>query len=241
MSAVTGDRAPARPSRRRILHLRQETIESMFGYAYTILMTDLLLVLANLPLAVLLFVSRDALQAWPTVLLLSLTLAPSLAGAFEVFRRMRGEEPPRPFAAFWHGYRSRGGAAALLGLVTALVIGFVLYDGAILTGTVWAPLLAPTLAVVAAWAMATCTSALAGLVLYPQVSVRAIVKAAVYLSVRRWYFSVFALVLLGISTAAVIVQPVLGALVPGLLLYVVFANAEFAFRRAVEAEIAGTA
>ncbi|MFJ4166072.1 YesL family protein [Microbacterium sp. NPDC089698] len=236
MSAVSDERAAA--PRRGILRLRQETMESMFGYAYAILMTDLLLVLANLPLAVLLLVSRDALQAWPTVLLFSLTLAPSLAGAFEVFRRMRGEEPPRPFAAFWHGYRSRGATAALLGLVTALVIGFVLYDGAILTGTVWASLLAPTFAVVAAWALVACTSSLAGLVLYPQASARAIVKAAVYLSVRRWYFSAFALVLLGISAAAVIVQPVLGALVPGLLLYVVFANAEFSFRRAVETEVA---
>ncbi|MBS1673460.1 MAG: DUF624 domain-containing protein [Actinobacteria bacterium] len=236
MSAVTGERTGAR--RRGFPRLRQETMESMFGYAYAILMVDLLLVLANLPLAVLLFVSRDALQAWPTVLLLSLTLAPSLAGAFEVFRRLRGDEPPRPFAAFWHGYRTRGGTAALLGLATALVIGFILYDGAILTGTVWAPLLAPTLAMVAAWALATCTSALAGVVLYPQASVRAIVKAAVYLSVRRWYFSVFALALLGTSAAAVIVQPVLGALVPGLLFYVVFANAEFAFRRALEAEAA---
>jgi len=236
MSAVTDDLTV--PPRRRILHLRQETMESMFGYAYTILMTDLLLVLANLPLALLLFVAHDALQAWPTVLLLSLTLAPSLAGAFEVFRRMRGDEPPRPFAAFWHGYRTRGATAAVLGLATALVIGFVLYDGAVLTGTVWAPLLTPTFAVVAAWALVTCTSTVAGLVLYPQASLRAIAKAAVYLSVRRWYFSVFALALLGLSAAAVIVQPVLGALVPGLLLYVVFANAEFAFRRAVEAESA---
>lgn len=241
MSAVTDDRAPARPPRRRIRHLRQETMESMFGYAYAILMTDLLLVLANLPLAVLLVVAHDALQAWPTVLLASLTLAPSLAGAFEVFRRMRGDEPARPFAAFWHGYRSRGAAAALLGVATGLVIGFVLYDAAVFAGTVWAPLLAPTLAVVAVWALVTCTTAVAGLVLYPHVSVRAIVKAAVYLSVRRWYFSIAALVLLGTSAAAVVVQPVLGALVPGLLLYVVFANAAFAFRRAVEAEAAGAA
>ncbi len=229
MSAVGAERRTGR------LRLRHESMESLFGYAYAILMTDLLLVLANLPLAILLFVARDALQAWPTVLLLSLTLAPSLAGAFEVFRRMRGDEPPRPFAAFWSGYRRRGPAAALIGLVTALAIGFVLYDGAILAGA-WAALLAPTLTVVAAWALATCTSAIAGLVLYPRASVRAIVKAAVYLSVRRWYFSVFALVLLGITAAAVVAQPVLGALVPGLLLYVVFANAEFAFRRAVEAE-----
>jgi len=234
MSAMTDDRGTA--PRRGIPHLRQESMESMFGYAYAILMTDLLLVLANLPLAVLLVVAHDALQAWPTVLLASLTLAPSLAGAFEVFRRMRGDEPARPFAAFWHGYRSRGATAALLGVATALVIGFVLYDGAVFAGTVWAPLLAPTLAVVAAWALVTCTTAVAGLVLYPQVSVRAIVKAAVYLSVRRWYFSLVALVLLGFSAAAGVVQPVLGALVPGLLLYVVFANAAFAFRRAVEAE-----
>ncbi|GAB6856447.1 DUF624 domain-containing protein [Microbacterium xylanilyticum] len=238
MSAVPVERGRTARPRRGFLRLPQETMESMFGYAYAILMTDLLLVIANLPLAVLLFVARDALQAWPTALLASLTLAPSLAGAFEVFRRLRGDEPPRPFAAFWHGYRRRGAAAALIGLATALVVGFVLYDAAILTGTPWAALAAPTLGLAAAWAVATCTTAVAGLVLYPQASARAIVKAAVYLAVRRWYFSVFALALLGTAAAAVLVQPVLGALAPGLLLYVVFANADFAYRRALETEAA---
>lgn len=234
MSAEALGGRDARSPRRGIPRLRQESMESMFGYAYAILMTDLLLVLANLPLAALLFAARDALQAWPTTLLASLTLAPSLAGAFEVLRRLRSEEPARPFAAFWHGYRRRGAAAGLIGLAAGAVVGFVLYDGAILTGTLWAPLAAPALALAAAWALATCSTAVAGLVLYPRASTRAILKAAIYLSVRRWYFSVFALALMGIAAAAVIVQPVLGALVPALLLYVVFANADFAFRRALE-------
>jgi hypothetical protein len=55
--------------------------------------------------------------------------------------------------------------------------------------------------------------------------------------VRRWYFSVVGLVMVGLIGAAVLLQPVLGAvLVPGILLYAVFANAQYAFQRAVEAE-----
>lgn len=229
MSGTT-TRAP-----RGLFRLRHETLDTIFGYAYAILMVDVLLVLANLPLAVMLLVARDLLQAWPLLLVLSLTVAPSLAGAFEVYRSM-GEGQPRPFAAFRHGYRRRGGAAALAGLAAVLVVGFVLYDGAIVGGTVWAVLLGPTLLVVALLAVVTAVTTIAGLTVFASASLRATAKAALYLSVRRWYSSVLALVLLGLIVVALLMQPVLGALAPGLLLYPVFANAHYAFRRVLERE-----
>ena len=72
---------------------------------------------------------------------------------------------------------------------------------------------------------------------FPSASLRALVKAALYLTVRRWYFSVVALVMVALIGAAVLLQPVLGAaLVPGILLYAVFANAQYSFHRAVRAE-----
>jgi hypothetical protein len=184
-----------------------------------------------------LFVTVDSLQYWPFFLVLSLTLAPSVAGAFEVFRAMRDEGRPRPFAAFLHGYRRRGAAAFVVGLASAVVVALALFDGTALAGTVWAPLLGPLLAVLGVGSIAVELYALAGLVVFPSVSVRAIAKASLYLAVRRWYFSVVGLVMVGLIGAAVLLQPVLGAvLVPGILLYAVFANAQYAFQRAVEAE-----
>ncbi|HVX08833.1 hypothetical protein [Humibacter sp.] len=225
------------PARRRLLRIRHDTVETIFGYAYAILMVDVLLVASNLPLAIMLFVTVDSLQYWPFFLVLSLTLAPSVAGAFEVFRAMRDEGRPRPFAAFLHGYRRRGAAAFVVGLASAVVVALALFDGTALAGTVWAPLLGPLLAVLGVGSIAVELYALAGLVVFPSVSVRAIAKASLYLAVRRWYFSVVGLVMVGLIGAAVLLQPVLGAvLVPGILLYAVFANAQYAFQRAVEAE-----
>ncbi|MGN6199545.1 MAG: hypothetical protein ACTHNX_12925, partial [Humibacter sp.] len=78
---------------------------------------------------------------------------------------------------------------------------------------------------------------LSGLVVFESASLRALAKAALYLTVRRWYFSVVALVMVALIGAAVLLQPVLGAaLVPGILLYAVFANAQYSFHRALEAE-----
>lgn len=230
MSGTTA-RVPRAP--RGLARLRHETLDTIFGYVYAILMVDLLLVVANLPLVGMLLVARDALQAWPVVLVLSLTVSPSLAGAFEVYRSL-GDGSPRPFAAFWRGYRRRGAAAAVLGLAAAAVVGFVLYDGAIIAGTVWAVLLGPTLLVVALVAVATTLTAIAGLTVFERASVRAIAKAALYVAVRRWYFSALALVLVGLSVAALLAQPVLGMLAPGLLLYAVFANAHYGFRQVLQ-------
>ncbi|NNC13889.1 DUF624 domain-containing protein [Planctomonas sp. JC2975] len=222
-------------ARRGLFGLRNETMETIFGYAYALLMVDVLLVVFNLPLAVMLFVTVDSLASWPFFLLLSLTLAPSLVGAFEVFRSMKTEGRPRPFAAFWQGYRRRGGPAFIVGLVTAAVVGVVLLDGTITAGTVWAPLLGPLFAVLGIGSVAAALFALAGLVVFETASLKAVAKAALYLSVRRWYFSAVSLVMVALIAAAVLLQPVLGAaLVPGILLYAVFANAQYSFHRVVE-------
>jgi len=160
MTATT--RAAAPGARRPLFRLRHETMDTIFGYAYALLMVDVLLVVFNLPLAVMLFITMDSLQYWPFFLLLSLTLAPSLVGAFEVFRTMRDEGRPRPFAAFWQGYRRRGAAAFAVGLGAALVVALALFDGTALAGTVWAPLLGPLLAVLGIGSIAVALFTLTG-------------------------------------------------------------------------------
>ena len=234
-------RSAERGSRSRLFHVRHETMETIFGYAYALLMVDVLLVVFNLPLAVMLFVTVDPLASWPFFLLLSLTLAPSLAGAFEVFRAMREEGRPAPFPAFLRGYRGRGLPALAAGSATALIVGLALFDATVMSGTVWAPLLGPLLAVLGLGAVATALTTISGLVVFRTASLRAIAKASLYLTVRRWYFSVVALVMVALIGVAVLLQPVLGAaLVPGILLYAVFANAQYSLRRAVE-DAGGTA
>lgn len=216
--------------------LAQGTFEAVFGYVYTALAINAALIATNLPLAVALLLVPDPLISWPLFLLLSLTLAPSVAGAFAAMRAMRDDGPPRPLAEFWRGYRWAAWRSLVVGVATAAIVGVTLADLTAFAGTIWAPLLGPTLIVVAATSLAIAVVTLAGFALYPQVSARAIVKASIYLAIKRWYFSVMALALVGLSLAAVLVQPVFGAaFVPSVLLFAVWGNAHFSFTRLVEA------
>jgi uncharacterized membrane protein YesL len=228
--------AAAPVTRRRLFTVSHETFESMFGLVYTGLMVNVALVLANLPLAFFVFAVPDPLSSWPFFLLLSLTLAPSVAGAFGCFRAMKDDGPPRPLLAFWRSYRRNVLRSFVVGTAAGAVVAIVLLDLAVLGSNPFAPLIAPTFFVLGLSALAVTIVALAAFALYPQASAWPIVKASVYLAIKRWYFSVMALVLVGLIAAAVLLQPILGAfLAPSLLLFAVWSNAHFSFVRLVEA------
>ena len=208
----------------------------MFALVYTGLMVNVALIVANLPLAFFLFAVPDPLASWPFFLVLSLTIAPSVVGAFGCFLAMKDDGPPRPLLAFWRSYRRNAVRAFVVGLAAGLVVAVVLLDLAVLASNPFAPLIAPTFFVLGITALAVTIVALAGFALYRRASAWAIVKASVYLAIKRWYFSVMALVLVGLIAAAVLVQPILGAfLAPSLLLFAVWSNAHFSFVRLVEA------
>jgi uncharacterized membrane protein YesL len=220
---------------RRLFRVRQETFETIFGYVYTALMVNVALILANLPLAVMVFAVPDPLASWPFFMLLSLTLAPSLAGAFGAFKAMREDGPPRPVLAYCRSYRRNAGRSFIVGAATAVIVSAMLFNLALFGANPYAPLFAPSLVMVGAAVLAVAVTAIAGFALYERVSALAIVKASIYLAIKRWYFSVMGLVLTGLVAAAVLVQPVLGAfLVPSVLLFAVWSNAHFAYTRLVE-------
>lgn len=234
-SGSAASQASTSRARRRLFTVSHETFESLFGLVYTGLMVNVALVLANLPLAFFLFAVPDPLASWPFFLLLSLTLAPSVAGAFGCFRAMKDDGPPRPFLAFWRSYRRNVLRAFVVGLAAGAVVAVVLLDLAVFASNPYAPLIAPTFFVLGVTALAVAIVSLAGFALYPQASALAIVKASVYLAIKRWYFSVMALVLVGLIAAAVLLQPILGAfLAPSLLLFAVWSNAHFSFVKLLE-------
>jgi len=234
--AASGGPASAPGKRRRFFTVSHETLESLFGLVYTGLMVNVALIFANLPLAFFLFAVPDPLSSWPFFLLLSLTLAPSAAGAFGCFRAMQDDGPPRPLHAFWRSYRRNLVRSFVVGLAAGAVVAVVLLDLAMFASNPLAPLIAPTFFVLGITALAVAIVALAGFALYGQASAWAVVKASVYLAIKRWYFSAMALVLIGLIAAAVLLQPILGAfLAPSLLLFAVWSNAHFSFVKLVEA------
>lgn len=204
--------------------LSQPGFDLVFGYVYTGLAVNLSIAVANLPLTLGLVLVREPAAAWPFFLLLSLTLAPSLVGAFAAFEEFnRGET--KPFRAFWRAWRGTWRRASLLGLALGVVVLVVGLDLAMSAGTAFGSLLAPMVALIAALAVAVTTLALVGFATQ-DAAPAALLKASAYLAVRRWPLSLLSLAALGAAIVFVLAQPVLGALLGvAPLLFVVFSNA----------------
>lgn len=210
-----------------------EAFGSIFGFVYTFLAVNFLLAAANAPLVFFLSFVRDPVAAWPFFLALAVTIAPSLAGAFTAFHALAEEDGPavKPVAAFVRGYKDSFRRAAPVGIIAVVLLGFLGMDLAILQSMPAAAVLVPLVVVAAATTVCVAVLVVAGMVVLPQVRLKSLAKAALYISVKRWYLSAAALVLLAIVAAAALVQPVLGtALAPAPLLFVVWSNAAFAFK-----------
>lgn len=208
-----------------------ETFGSIFAFVYTFLAVNVSLAVMNAPLVFFLYAVIDPLASWPFFLALSLTVLPSIGGAFAAFDALRGEEAAsRPFIAFFAGYRAVFSRAALAGATAVVLLLVLCMDLALVTALPVGPVLVPLLVVGIAVVATVAVQVAAGAVVLPAARLTDLVKAALYISVRRWYLSLAALVLLGIVAGAALVQPVLGiALVPAPLLFIVWSNASYAY------------
>lgn len=218
-------------ARRRWVGPGFETFGSIFAFVYTFLAVNVLLAATNAPLVFFLYAVVDPVASWPFFLALAVTVLPSLAGAFAAFDALRGQETvSRPFASFFAGYRASFRRAALAGLAAVVVLGVLGVDLALVATLPAGTVLIPVLVLAMAAVVAVAVHVAAGAVLLPRARLRHLAKAALYISVRRWYLSIAALVLLGIVAGAALVQPVLGtALVPAPLLFIVWSNASYAY------------
>lgn len=212
-----------------------ETFGSIFGFIYTFLAGNVLLAVANSPLVLCLALVADPAAAWPFFLALTVTVAPSLAGIFAAFRSLNDDgSAVKPVAAFLRGYKRSFRRTAPIGLGAVAMLLFLGVDLAIVQSMPAAAALVPLIVVAAAVAVSLTVTAIAGVVLLPEASLKSILKASLYLSVQRWYLSLAMLILLGIIVSAAILQPVLGiALAPAPLLFVVWSNASYAFHAAL--------
>ncbi|MFK0002251.1 DUF624 domain-containing protein [Paenarthrobacter sp. NPDC090522] len=219
------------PRKRRRSGPGFETFGSIFGFVYTFLAGNVLLALANAPLVLCLSLVADPAAAWPFFLALSVTIAPSLAGLFAAFRSLNDDGGAvTPVAAFLSGYKRSFVKTAPLGVAAVALLLFLGVDLVAIQSLPGAALLLPLIVVAAAVTVTLTVTAIAGVVLLPEVRLKSILKASLYLVVQRWYLSLAMLVLLGIIVSAAVLQPVLGvALAPAPLLFVIWSNASYAF------------
>jgi uncharacterized membrane protein YesL len=234
---------PSRPSaaapRRRIFN--HEMYELAFGTVYTGLMTNVLLVVACLPLVVLL-VTTDPAASWPLLALLAPLTAPALSAAFAVFAAFSAQGTTtvvRTFAAAWWRHLRRSLAVgALVAAVVVVAAVDVRFFWGLRVGAAAIPVLATLIAVALAAGLVT----LAAVPELPGARLRDVLRAGLYLALRRWYLTAASLVVVGMLGAVVAERPAVGlGLAAAPLLYVVWGGSRYTLRPVLPAASAPAA
>lgn len=217
---------------KRISH---DTWSTILGVVYLGLVSNFLVLLAAAPLVVLLMTTDPALS-WPMLALAVPVAAPALTGAFAAFREFgRGE--PQVVRSFLRGWKTTWRKGMLIGAAAAASVVVLLVDVRAVAESPASVVVVPVLALLTVIAVATALVALVALAEAPQARLRDILKAALYLSVRRWYLTVLSFAVLGMQFALFTTMPAIAiGLTCAPALYVAWANSRYSLRPVLDLE-----
>jgi uncharacterized membrane protein YesL len=221
--------AGARPGERRRL-VSQEMYEMVFGTVYTGLVTNLLLVVACLP-AVMLLVTTDPLVSWPAYAVVAPLVAPAVTAAFAVFSAFSTEGSTTAVRTFRRAYRTHFRRSLAVGALATAAIVVLAVDIAAVWGARIGAAAIPVFATLIVLVVATTVVALAAVPELRGTRLRDLLRASLYLAVRRWYLSAAALVVLTLLAGVIAARPAVGlGLAAAPLLYVVWGGSRHALR-----------
>lgn len=206
-----------------------EAFHGAFGLVYLMLVVNLLLVAACVPL-VALAVTTDPARSWPLLAVAAAVAAPGAAAAFRAFgeHSRGGDGPARAFA---RGYRDCWRHALAVGALTAGVLTVLLVDVRALASAAAGVLVIPLLAVLCPLVLGLGIVSLAVVAEAPQARLRDVLRASAYLAVRRWYLTAASLVAGGVQVALFTQAPALAlGLTAAPVLYVAWANSRYTLR-----------
>lgn len=210
------------------LPISHDTISTVFGVAYLLMVTNAALVLACAPL-VFVLVTSDPAASWPTIAVLAPLVVPAAMAAFAVFADST-DGVVRTFVRTWRREARRGlaigAAASVLVTVLALDIVYLFGSGAGAVAT-------PAFVVLIALVLATALHAAVLVVDVPAVRLWDAVRWSAYLAVRRWYLTAVSFAVLGLFGLLFVAMPAIAlglAVTP--FLYLVWANTRWALRPA---------
>lgn len=211
---------------KRVSHDAWATI---LGVVYLGLMVNFLVLVAASPLVVLLMTTDPALS-WPLLAVAAPLAAPALSGAFTAFREFgRGE--PQVVRSFLRGWKATARKGMLIGAVASASVVVLLVDVRAVSASPASVMIVPVLALLVVIAVATALVALVALAEEPAARMRDIIKAALYLCVRRWYLTALSLAVLGVQVGLFTTMPAIAiGLTCAPALYVVWANSRYTLR-----------
>jgi len=217
---------------KRISH---DTWATILGVVYLGLMGNLLVLVAAAPLVVLLITTDPALS-WPLLALAAPLAAPALTGAFTAFREF-GHGEPQVVRSFLRGWKATWRKGMLIGAAAAASVVVLLVDVRAVSALPASVVVVPVLALLTVIAVATGLVSLVALAEAPQARMRDILKAALYLSVRRWYLTALSFAVLGVQLALFTTMPAIAiGLTCAPALYIAWANSRYTLRPVLENE-----
>jgi uncharacterized membrane protein YesL len=202
-------------------------VARIFELVYLGLMTNLMLVVAGLPL-VLLLVTTDPTRSWPLLALVAPICAPGLCAAFVVLAAFTADGSVDVVRTFFRAWRATFRRAAALGAVTSAGLVVLGVDLRAAWGRPVGALAVPVLAVAMLLLVAAALPAAVLIAETPAVRLRDALRAGLYLAVRRWYLTALSLAVLVLFEALLVSRPAVAlGLAATPLLYVVWANSRF--------------
>lgn len=213
-----------------MLSISHGALSRVLDSVYLALMTNLMIAVGCLPIVVVL-VTVDPVRSWSVLVVVLPLVAPAFTAAAVVFAAYSREGDTtvvRTFVRAWRAHlrRSLGvGGAATAALVVLAV------DLRALAGTPAGAVAVPVVFVLALLVVGTAVLALVAVAERPDVPVVRLLRASLYLGVRRWYLTVGSLLVLVLLAAVTASRPAIGlGLATAPLLYVVWANSRFTLR-----------
>jgi uncharacterized membrane protein YesL len=211
---------------RRISHGFAQTA---FEVAYLGLSTNLLLVVACLPLLAL-AVGTNPAETWPYLAGAAALSAPGISAAFTVFRE-HGQAGAGPVRAFLRGYRATWRKALVVGAATAALLVVALVDVRALAGSAVGAVVVPVLLMLSVLTLAAGMLALVAIAEVPVARLRDVVRAALLLGVRRWYLTLVSLLIGAVQIALFANLPAIAAgVTAAAALYLIWANSRYTLR-----------
>ena len=197
---------------------------SVAGLVYVMLMTNFMIALTCLPVWVL-AILVDLRVSWLWVAATAILLSPALAGAYAVFKAYSLEGSTaaiRTYFRAWWGTWKRLWPVALGAVGLFFVVGVDFY-----ATTLWGygMLTLPLTVVLVCLGLGTALNAWVALVDRPDLTRWTVVKACLYLCVRKAGWTLLSLVVIGALASIIWVRPAVGLgilMAPGL--YVVWGN-----------------
>lgn len=219
------------------MRMRPDTFLTVTSTVYAALLSNLLLVFGCAPL-VLGVVVTDPARSWPLLALVAPAGAPAVVGVFAVLASfgqagLSSRDVLATFGRTWRASLRRATAVAALATLALVVLGV---DLAWAWGRPIGAAAIPVLVMLMVLVVATTLLALVVLAERPAMRLADVLRAALFLAVRRWYLTAVSLGVLLLLVQIVAARPAVGfGLVASPLLYVVWAGSRYSLRPALDA------